>query len=427
SWEALKQTLLDKKFTEREMVEAGLLVLTEENKTHDRFRNKLLFPIQESRGRVTGFGARVLDDSLPKYVNSPQTPLFDKSGTLYGINVASSAIRQQNLAIIVEGYMDVITAHQYGINNVVASMGTAITDKQITLLKKLTRNILLVLDPDAAGEEAMLRCIQYEDKFDIEMKFVILPGGKDPDDIIKEDIQTWHKVITNAMPVVDYTANIDKEHAVDRLIPLIAGTQDGLRRHRYLIQLEKVTKIRYDKLESTVEAFRNRQAIRKPKAEAVAQALKPLISNTLEENYLALLLQHPEFKNRDSDLQLEHFENSANREIFSALLGMSGDASSLRENIDTPLLEYLDALISKPILATRIEERYNDYVLSLKREYFRNLERKRAATLALEAEAGGSSAELAKLKEQGIEASSGLREVFTKQGRKGRQNPQKNS
>ena len=427
SWEALKQTLLDKKFTEREMVEAGLLVLTEENKTHDRFRNKLLFPIQESRGRVTGFGARVLDDSLPKYVNSPQTPLFDKSGTLYGINVASSAIRQQNLAIIVEGYMDVITAHQYGINNVVASMGTAITDKQITLLKKLSRNILLVLDPDAAGEEAMLRCIQYEDKFDIEMKFVILPGGKDPDDIIKEDIQTWHKVITNAMPVVDYTANIDKEHAVDRLIPLIAGTQDGLRRHRYLIQLEKVTKIRYDKLESTVEAFRNRQAIRKPKAEAVAQALKPLISNTLEENYLALLLQHPEFKNRDSDLQLEHFENSANREIFSALLGMSGDASSLRENIDTPLLEYLDALISKPILATRIEERYNDYVLSLKREYFRNLERKRAATLALEAEAGGSSAELAKLKEQGIEASSGLREVFTKQGRKGRQNPQKNS
>src|SRR3972149_4143723 len=168
SWESLKQTLLEKKFTEKEMVEVGLLVLTEENKTHDRFRNRLLFPIRESRGRVTGFGARVLDDSLPKYVNSPQTPLFDKSSTVYGINLASSAIRQQNLAIIVEGYMDVITAHQYGINNVVASMGTAITDKQITLLKKLTRNILLVLDPDAAGEEAMLRCIQYEDKFDIE-------------------------------------------------------------------------------------------------------------------------------------------------------------------------------------------------------------------------------------------------------------------
>ena len=428
SWESLKQTMLEKKFTEREMVEVGLLVLTEENKTHDRYRNRLIFPIRESRGRVTGFGARVLDDSLPKYVNSPQTPLFDKSSTVYGINLASSAIRQQNLAVIVEGYMDVVTAHQYGLNNVVASMGTAIADNQINLLKRLSRNILLVLDPDAAGEEAMLRCIQYEDKFDIEMKFVILPDGKDPDDIIKEDIQTWHKVIANALPVVDYTVNIDKNEAVNKLIPIIALMENDLRRDRYLTQLERLTGIRYEKLESAAKAFRTRQAARKPRAEAVKQAVKPLTSNPLEENYLALLLQHPEFKNRNSDLLPEHFENSANREIFSALRGMGSDPASLRETIDTPLREYLDALINKPVLATRIEERYNDYVLSLKREYFRNLERKRAATLALEAESGGAAAGLAMLKEQGIEASSGLREVFTQQGRKGRQGrPQKNS
>ncbi len=428
SWESLKQTMLEKKFTERELVDVGLLVLTEENKTHDRYRNRLIFPIRESRGRVTGFGARVLDDSLPKYVNSPQTPLFDKSSTVYGINLASSAIRQKNLAVIVEGYMDVIVAHQYGLNNVVASMGTAIADNQINLLKRLSRNILLVLDADAAGEEAMLRCIQYEDKFDIEMKFVILPEGKDPDDIIKEDIQTWHKVIANALPVVDYTVNIDKNEAVNKLIPIIAGMENDLRRDRYLTQLEKLTGIRYEKLESAAKAFRTRQAARRPRTEAVTKAVKPLISNALEENYLALLLQHPEFKSRDSDLLPEHFENSANREIFSALSGRGSDSASLRETIDTPLREYLEALINKPVLATRIEERYNDYVLSLKREYFRNLERKRAATLALEAEAGGAAAELAMLKEQGIDASSGLREVFTQQGRKGRQGrPQKNT
>ncbi|MEK7352911.1 MAG: DNA primase, partial [Chloroflexota bacterium] len=383
SWESLKQTMLEKKFTEREMVEVGVLVLTEENKTHDRYRNRLMFPIRESRGRVTGFGARVLDPSaegLPKYVNSPQTPLFDKSSTVYGINLASSAIRQQNLAVIVEGYMDVVTAHQYGLNNVVASMGTAIADNQVNLLKRLSRNILLVLDADAAGEEAMLRCIQYEDKFDIEMKFVILPEGKDPDDIIKEDIQTWHKVIANALPVVEYTVNIDKNEAVNKLIPIIAGMENDLRRDRYLTQLERLTGIRYEKLESAAKAFRSRQASRKPRVEAVTQAVKPLISNPLEENYLALLLQHPEFKNRDSDLLPEHFENSANREIFSALRGRGSDPASLRETIDVPLREYLDALINKPVLATRIEERYNDYVLSLKREYFRNLERKRAAT-----------------------------------------------
>ncbi|MBI2851314.1 MAG: DNA primase [Chloroflexi bacterium] len=425
SWEALKPYLLEKGFKESEMVEAGLLVSTEDGKTHDRFRNKIIFPIWESRGRVTGFGARVLDDSLPKYVNSPQTPLFDKSGTLYGINLASPAIRQQNLAVIVEGYMDVIAAHQYGLNNVVASMGTAITDKQITLLKKLTKNILLVLDPDAAGEEAMLRCIQYEDKFDIEMRFVILPAGKDPDDIIKEDVQTWQKFITDALPVVDYTANIDKEHAIDRLIPLIAGTQDGLRRHRYLMQLEKVTKIRYAKLESTVEAFRSRQTIRKPNVKPTARTSKTIVSSPLEEECLALLLQHPELKKINVELLPDYFEGSANREIFSAWCQV-GEPDSLRDKLDTALHDFLDALLNRPVLATRIEERYNRYVLRLREEFLRNLERKRAAVFALEAELKGSGADLDKLKEEGIEVSAGLREVFTRQSRGGRPGPQKN-
>ena len=426
NWESLKQYLTEKSFKEAEMAEVGLLVTTEDKKTHDRFRHRLLFPICEGRGQVIGFGARVLDDSLPKYVNSPQTPLFDKSGTLYGINLASSGIRQQNMAVIVEGYMDVITAHQYGLNNVVASMGTAITDKQITMLKKLTRNILLVLDPDAAGEEAMLRCIQYEDKFDIEMRFVILPEGKDPDDIIKQDVQLWHKVLNEALPVVDYTVNIDKNEAVNKLIPIIAEMENDLRRDRYLTQLEKLTKIRYDKLEAAAKAFRTRQATRKPRAEAVGQAVKSLISSPLEDDCLALLLQHTELKKQDTGLLPDHFENSANRAIFS-IWQQSEEPASLRDKLDIPLQEHYDTLLKKPILATRLEERYNDYVLSLKREYFRNLERKRGAIFAFEAELKGSGADRKKLEEAGIEPSSALREVFTQQGRKGRQGIQKNN
>ncbi|GAH67995.1 unnamed protein product, partial [marine sediment metagenome] len=124
SWEALKQYLLERGYTEDELLTAGLIIQAEAGKTHDRFRNQLVFPICDVRGGVTGFGARALDDSLPKYVNSPQTDIFDKSSSLYGINLAKAAIRQQNLAVIVEGYMDVITAHQNGFQNVVASMGT---------------------------------------------------------------------------------------------------------------------------------------------------------------------------------------------------------------------------------------------------------------------------------------------------------------
>ncbi len=186
SWEALKQYLVERGYTEKELLTAGLVIETEAGGTHDRFRNRLMFPIHDSRGRTIGFGARVLDDSLPKYLNSPQTPIFDKSSSLYGINLATPAIRQQDMAVIVEGYMDVITAHQNGFNNVVASMGTAVTENQVSAVKKLTRNIALAFDADVAGEEAMLRGVGYENVLDAEVKVIVLPQGKDPDDIIKE-------------------------------------------------------------------------------------------------------------------------------------------------------------------------------------------------------------------------------------------------
>jgi len=129
--------LLEKGFSESELLDAGLILKSEEGKTHDRFHNRLMFPIRDARGRTTGFSGRVLDDSLPKYMNSPQTAIFDKSGTIYGIDMAASAIRGKDMVVIVEGYMDVIVAHQYGFNNVVASMGTAITEKHITIFEKI--------------------------------------------------------------------------------------------------------------------------------------------------------------------------------------------------------------------------------------------------------------------------------------------------
>ena len=206
SWEELKKYLLERDYTEKELLDAGLIIEGEGGKkSRDRFRNKLMFPILDVRGRVTGFGGRALDDSLPKYTNSPQTPLFDKSGTLYGINLARDAIREQGTAVIVEGYMDVITAHQNGFKNAIASMGTAVTEKQVSILKRLTRNMALALDADAAGEEAMLRTVGYENTLDAEIKVIILPEGKDPDDVIKEDAQNWQKLVAEAVPIVDYT------------------------------------------------------------------------------------------------------------------------------------------------------------------------------------------------------------------------------
>jgi len=207
SWEALKQHLVETGYSEDDLLEAGLIVESEDKKRHDRFRNRLMFPIHDSRGHTIGFGARALDDSMPKYLNSPQTPVFDKSSILYAVDLAMPSIRQQDTAVIMEGYMDVITAHQNGFSNVVASMGTAVTERQIGSLKRLTKNLVLALDADAAGEEAMLRCVNHENIIGSEIRAIIMPQGRDPDDVIKEDPQNWPKLLAEALPVVDFTFN----------------------------------------------------------------------------------------------------------------------------------------------------------------------------------------------------------------------------
>lgn len=448
SWEALKQYLRDRGYAESELLEAGLLAAAEDGQTHDRWRNRLIFPIKDARGRTTGFGARVLDDSLPKYINSPQTPIFDKSATLYGLNLAAPVIRQQDLVVIVEGYMDVMTAHQSGFNNVVASMGTAITDKQVNALKRLTRNLALALDADSAGEEAMLRCVDFENTLEAEIKVIILPAGKDPDDVIKENQPAWPQLVAKAIPVIDYTFDMvsakldlttarDKSLAADRLLPIIAQIKDVVRPAHYLQKLSHLLKVSERNLEAALKSAptsRGSPAKRLPTGDKEPSRLvgttRPDLSgfsSPVEEYCLALLLQHPELRdaryNRDQGLRLEYFENSENREIFTAWSETTNPApiGALRERIDSTLWEHLDTLVNKNIPATRIEQKYASCVLRLREKFLRGLEKKREAILTLEAEAGGTSAELAKLQEQGTEISTELKEVFTLKAKRGQE------
>jgi len=431
SWEALKQYLLERGYTEGELLTAGLIIEEEAGGTHDRFRNRLMFPIYDVRGHITGFGARALDDSLPKYLNSSQTPVFDKSSSLYGINLAAAAIRQQNMVVIVEGYMDVITAHQNGFTNVVASMGTAVTERQVSAVKRLTKNMALALDADAAGEEAMLRAVGYENTLEAEVKVIILPGGKDPDDVIKEDAKIWQKLLEEALPIVDYTFNMvtanldlttakDKTSAVDKLLPIIAEIKDTVRQAHYLQKLARLVNVTERNLEAALPRIKpspTRRRAEEPKPDAVAQALRPVFSSPLEEYCLALLLQHPELKDYHQHPSPEYFQNSENREIFVAWQQAS-DLSSLKAKLDTAIGEHLDYLLTKSLPPNQIEEKYADAVLRLREGFLRSLATKREAALALEAELGGTAAELAKLEEQGIEVSLQLGEVFTQKSRR---------
>jgi len=427
SWDSLKQYLLERGYTESELLTAGLVVEAESGKTHDRFRNKLMFPILDSRGRVIGFGARVLDDSLPKYVNSPQTPLFDKSNNLYGINLAATGIRQQDMAVIVEGYSDAITAHQNGFNSVVASMGTSVTEKQVNSLKKLTKNIVLALDADVAGEEAMLRGIGYENALEAEVRVITLPRGKDPDDVIKDDAEIWRQLLAEALPIMDYTFNIvtakldlttarDKSLAVGRLLPIIAEMKGTVRQAHYLQKLARLVKVSERNIEAELSRIRSspdRRRTQAPRQEVVLHAARPLMSNRREEYCLALLLQHPELKGSQEDLSPEYFANSENREIFITWK-QANDLSALKEKLDIAIHELLDSLTNRSLPPNQIEQKYKDCALSLKREYLRNLEAKRAEILALEAELRGTGADLAKLKEEGIETSVQIGEIDAK-------------
>jgi len=430
SWDALKQYLMERGYTENELLTAGLVIEVEAGGTHDRFRNRLMFPIPDIRGRIVGFGARVLDDSLPKYLNSPQTLIFDKSSCLYGINLAVAAVRQQGLVVIVEGYMDVITAHQNGFNNVVASMGTSVTEKQVGTLKRLTRNIALALDADAAGEEAMLRAVGYENTLEAEVKVIILPKGKDPDNVIREDAKMWQNFLEEALPIVDYTFNMvtaeldlntakGKSLAADKLLPIVAEMKDTVRQAHYLQKLARLVKVSQHSLEATlgrIKPSRGKRQAKEPGQERITQARRPLLSSPVEEYCLALLLQHPELKGRNEGLSPEYFENSENREIFTAWQ-QANAPSSLKDGLDSAIWEHLDSLITRSLPANQIEQKYANCVLRLREKFLRALEVKRAEVFALEAESGGTAAELAKLEEQGIEVSVQLGEVFTQRSR----------
>lgn len=297
-WDALLHHLLDKHYTTEDILAVGLIIERENPEPgrspyYDRFRHRLMVPIRDLHGHIIGFGARALrSDQQPKYLNTAQTPLFDKSSTLYGLDVAKRFIRPRGKAIIVEGYMDVLACHQAGENNVVASMGTALTEPQIKQLRRYTDTIVLALDADAAGQAATLRgltqareaidrewipvltptgLVRHEARLAIDLRVMTLPEGMDPDDVVRTDPSLWRELVNNAQPVVDYYFDLarreldlntaaGKSEAVERLSPLILEVSDEVKRAHYVQQLARLIQ--------TDERSLERMLLKRPKQQA---------------------------------------------------------------------------------------------------------------------------------------------------------------
>ena len=456
SFEDLKEYLLAEGYEEAELVGAGLLVERESGGSYDRFRNRLMFPVRDTRGRVTGFGARALDEALPKYLNSPQTLIFDKSSSLYGIDRARAAIRKNEQAVIVEGYIDVLLVHQYGWENVIASMGTALAEGQLIILKKLTKKLVLALDADAAGEEATLRSeevlnqaldkkvvpvptrfgsVKLESVLDADIKVMVLPAGKDPDEVVREDASLWQQLIVDAKPMVDFILDTviakvdldnakDKSMAVDKLLPLLYRMKDLIQQGHYVQKLARILKIDVRALEDTLGRFRlaeRKQRVGKNIRGYTPVATASRSSSPLEEYCMALLLQYSGLRTEGMKLPLDYFEHPGNRQLFLEWQ-QSADLSSLRNNLDVSLHDSLNNLLNRvfpPALQASEEiqrQTLGDCILRLKEQWLRNLEVKKEEVLAAEAESGEIETQLAKLEEQGIMVSEQLKEIFTKQG-----------
>lgn len=329
-----------KGFLSDEVVAAGLAIKRDDGGYYDRFRGRLIFPIRNLRGEIVGFGGRALGDAQPKYLNTPQTLLFDKSQVLYGLDLARDAIRAANATVIVEGYVDVLMAHQHGFRNVVAPLGTALTAEHVALLKKLSRNVYLALDADAAGQRATLRgmdtfqqvtsqdaaratvtaqgLVRWES--DILLHIIKLPPGQDPDEVIKTDPQRWQHLVNTALPVMDfyieaYTADLDftqardQQRALDRLLPLIAQL-NGTQQRVYLARLEQVIGIKAElilDLLRSAAAHDGQRAGRGPRSRQSDSSVSPATEETgsvqpasrtasgmlREDLLLALLLRYP--------------------------------------------------------------------------------------------------------------------------------------
>ena len=183
-WERLREAALAKGFGEQDLLDAGLVIPGKSGRPYDRFRGRIMFPLGDERGRTLGFGARTLGDEKPKYLNSPETPLYHKSEALFGLDKAKAAARQQDRVYVVEGYTDVMALAQAGVANVVASMGTALTEQQLARLSRLTRNLYLCFDADAAGIGAMQRALTLGRRMNLSLHVVRIPDGLDPADFV---------------------------------------------------------------------------------------------------------------------------------------------------------------------------------------------------------------------------------------------------
>jgi DNA primase len=422
AWEAALEYFTSKGYRVEDLLASGLVTEREpgssehqsaiqKSDVYDRFRHRIMFPIRDERGRMAGFGARILNpEDVPKFLNSPQTPVFDKGRLLYGLDRARKPIRTQDQAVIVEGYLDVIALHQAGFENVVSPMGTALTEHQLYLLKRFSRRIILALDPDAAGDKATLRGLQiarqamdheqdpvfdargllgYEARLQADIRVTTLPAGMDPDEVVNRDAQEWQRILEDARPIVVHVMetlaagrDLDdpkvKNEIAAQVIPLIADVPSSIERDTYRQRLARLLHVDERVVtEALPSPRRNRPGSRRTTAQPPAAARpEPLVpaaisSYALEVHCLGILLRRPgllyqvdrrlqeEGLVRLSAEDFEHADHQAIMRLFQASVDqdMAEPLNYVFNSLSLPMMELADDLLARTAELDPNEER----------------------------------------------------------------------
>ncbi len=406
------------------IAEAGLARETEDGRFYDLFRGRLMIPIRDWSARVAGFGSRALDDNAtPKYLNTPRTPVFDKSRILYAMHLAKEPVRQ-NGAVIVEGYMDAVMAHQHGFDNVVASMGTALTEHQVALVRRLTHRVTMALDGDPAGRNATLRSLesswgvfQQRDQRSanragasvlqqpevLDLRVAELPSGKDPDDFIRQSPHEWTEFIEAAAPLFDYllaalTERVDvttadgRSWAAQTMLRFVAHVPDPIKRDFYLDALSAHFSIDVATLRTAMPMVSRTQAPgrRSNRAPATADEAGPLPDregNAAEELVLKILLQHPDQFGEATvkSVRPEWFTRSENREILRYVISLMEPNANDWDSVAPELEQHVQHLLnSDPVLSTpsKVEGALKQACLRLQREHSINQNSQLAIAMA---------------------------------------------
>jgi DNA primase len=337
SWDGLFKSATKAGFSTKTLLQGGF-ILEGKSKDHyyDRFRGRVMFPIFDPKGEPIAFGGRILEaeKNTAKYINSPETPLYSKSKTLYNLNLAQRSIQNEGFAILVEGYMDAISCYQAGVNNVIASLGTALTDNHVKLLRRWTSDVVIAYDTDKAGENATLRGLDLLVKDDIKVRVLTIPSGKDPDDYIRENgTSAFRKLVDDSDNLVEYKINriekyiginnVDgKKQAVNNLVGTLASMKNQVERSEYVKKCAERLNVEEEFIwQELAKHGAGKNLVRSTQPSLKSKPKKSAKEN-IEKQLIECLIQYPEFiRQSRSQLTKDDFSNDYHIELIELLWG----------------------------------------------------------------------------------------------------------